>query len=259
MVCHQFIRVWSTRKVSNGLISNRKIPNTYVFWQAERESEKTSIRTRTRLGRCWGRPYKGGNAVTGMNWLRWSAKQKKHELYDLAVNEDEAAVVRIIFDKYVSEGYGTQRIATHLNAFGYRARTGKMWHHASIRGIICNLSYTGVAEWWKSFPDFAHLQIVSPEVFQEAQNIRTSRANSVEDNRTVLLNTRGQSLLAGNVFCGHCGSRLTLTTNGKYRRRQDGSMDTTQRVRYVCYGKTRKQTECDGQTGLQGLFLTISS
>ena len=26
-------------------------------------------------------------------------------------------------------------------------------------------------------------------------------------------------------------------------------MDTTQRVRYVCYGKTRKQTECDGQTG----------
>ena len=26
-------------------------------------------------------------------------------------------------------------------------------------------------------------------------------------------------------------------------------MDTTQRVRYVCYGKTRKQTQCDGPTG----------
>ena len=24
---------------------------------------------------------------------------------------------------------------------GYRARSGKMWHHASIRGIICNLTY----------------------------------------------------------------------------------------------------------------------
>ena len=26
-------------------------------------------------------------------------------------------------------------------------------------------------------------------------------------------------------------------------------MDMTKRIRYICYGKTRKQTECDGQTG----------
>ena len=45
-----------------------------------------------------------------------------------------SAVVRIIFEKYVREGYGAQRIATYLNSLGYRARTGKMWHHASIRG-----------------------------------------------------------------------------------------------------------------------------
>lgn len=53
-------------------------------------------------------------------------------------------------------------------------------------------------------------------------------------------------MLAGNVFCAHCGARLTLTTNGKYggRGRQD-----VQRIRYVCYGKTRKQTDCNGQTG----------
>ena len=41
--------------------------------------------------------------------------KRKHEVYELALNETEAAVVRIVFDKYVHEGYGAQRIATYLN------------------------------------------------------------------------------------------------------------------------------------------------
>ena len=28
-----------------------------------------------------------------------------------------------------------------------------------------------------------------------------------------------------------------------------GPVQQVQRVRYICYGKTRKQTDCDGQTG----------
>lgn len=31
--------------------------------------------------------------------------KRKHELYDLVVNEAKAAVVRITFDKYVHEGF----------------------------------------------------------------------------------------------------------------------------------------------------------
>lgn len=53
-----------------------------------------------------------------------------HEVYALAVNEAEASVVRMIFDKYVNEGYGAQRIATWLNNQGLRARSGKHWHRA---------------------------------------------------------------------------------------------------------------------------------
>ena len=56
-------------------------------------------------------------------------------------------------------------------------------------------------------------------------------------------------MISGKIYCGHCGSRLTLTTNGRYRKKKDGSIDKTKRIRYVCYGKTRKQTECNGQTG----------
>ncbi len=42
---------------------------------------------------------------------------------------------------------------------------------------------------------------------------------------------------------------LTLTTNGKAYPCKDDPGRVVKRVRYVCYGKTRKQTECDGQTG----------
>ena len=247
------VRVWSTQEGEQRFDNHTdKLTNYIRFWQADGESEKTSIRTRTSLGQMVEEGhYKGGNAPYGYDLVKSGRiNKRKHEVFDLAVNEAEAAVVRIIFDKYVHEGYGAQRIATYLNKLGYRARSGKMWHHASIRGIICNLTYTGVLRSGDSRSQvLLHLQIIPPELFEAAQHIRTSRANSAEQERRVPLNTRGQSLLAGNVFCGHCGSRLSLTTNGKAYPCKDDPNRIVKRVRYICYGKTRKQTECDGQTG----------
>ena len=75
------------------------------------------------------------------NFPLYCPKCKQKSLIDAknlqitVIKEPEAAVVRIIFDKYVHEGYGAQRIATYLNKLGYRARSGKMWHHATIRGV----------------------------------------------------------------------------------------------------------------------------
>ena len=51
------------------------------------------------------------------------------------------------------------------------------------------------------------------------------------------------------VFCVHCGSRLVLTTNGRAYSCKEDAHRIVKRVRYICYGRTRKQTECDGQTG----------
>ena len=84
------------------------------------------------------------------------------------------------------------------------------------------------------------LQIITPQQFETAQRIREERADHAKEQPTVTLNTRGQSLLAGNVFCGHCGARLNLTTSGKYRRLRDGSMDKTPRIRYP-RGQDHKQ------------------
>ena len=247
------VRVWSTQEGEQRFDNHTdKLTNYIRFWQADGESEKTSIRTKTALGQLVeDGGFKGGVAPYGYDLVKSGrVNKRKHEVYELVVNEAEAAVVRIIFDKYVHEGFGAQRIATYLNKLGYRARSGKMWHHASIRGIICNLTYTGVLRSGDSRSQvLPHLQIITPELFDAAQHIRTSRANSAEQERRVPLNTRGQSLLAGNVFCGHCGSRLSLTTNGKAYPCKDDPNRIVKRVRYVCYGKTRKQTDCDGQTG----------
>ena len=91
----------------------------------------------------------------------------------LKVNETEAAVVKIIFDKYVKEGFGPQRTATFLNNNGYRARTGKMWHPASIRGILGNLTYTGVLRCGDARSEqIPELKIISTEQFEAAQHIR---------------------------------------------------------------------------------------
>ena len=51
------------------------------------------------------------------------------------------------------------------------------------------------------------------------------------------------------MYCGHCGARLTLTTSGKAYPCKEDPHRVIKRVRYICYGKTRKQTDCDGQTG----------
>ena len=247
------VRVWSTQEGEQRFDNHTdKLTNYIRFWQADGESEKTSIRTKTALGQLVeDGGFKGGLAPYGYDLVKSGRiNKRKHEVCTLAVNGTEAAVVRIIFDKYVNEGYGAQRIATWLNNHGYRARTGRNWHHASIRGIICNLTYTGVLRCGETrSPLLPGLQIISPEKFAAAQRIRTNRANAYEETRTVPLNTRGESLLAGNVFCGHCGARLTLTTNGKHYPCQTDPNRVVKRVRYVCYGKTRKQTDCDGQTG----------
>ena len=161
------IRVWSTQEGEQRFDNHTdKLTNYIRFWQADGESEKTSIRTKTALGQLVEEGgFKGGLAPYGYDLVKSGRiNKRKHECYELAVNQAEAAVVSMIFDCYVNEGYGAQRIATYLNKLGYRARTGKMWHHASIRGILCNLTYTGVLRCGKTrSPLQPNLQIISEE------------------------------------------------------------------------------------------------
>jgi len=165
------------------------------------------------------------------------------------IDEDEAAVVRKIFDLYVTQGYGSQRIATYLTEHGIMNRKGNNFTNVTINHMLKNNSYTGVMKSGETVTDiFEEMQIIDPDTFEMAQNLLRQRSTKTGE-RNVPLNTRGSSLLSGNVFCGHCGARLTVTTNGKKYHRQDGEVTVTPRTRYVCYNKTRHKHLCDGQTG----------
>ncbi len=134
----------------------------------------------------------------------------------------------------------------------YRARSGKCWHPGSLRGMVGNLTYMGVLRCGDARSELMpELQIIPQEEFEAAQRIREDRsAHAAEEaEHHVPLRTRGQALLSNNVYCGHCGARLALTTSRKWRKLSDGTLDDTLRIRYTCYGKLRKQTDCTGQTG----------
>lgn len=245
------IRVWSTKEGEQRFESHTdKLTNYIRFWQADGESEKTSIRTSTRMGQIVESGYyTGGTCPYGYKLVRQGRTNKRgHDLYDLVINEEEAPLVRLIFDKYVTEGRGAQSIANLLNSMKIKNRSGNNWHPSSIRGMIKNITYIGILRSGESRSQMLpQLQIIDEQLFQAAQEITKQRSGKYEDTRHIPLNIKGTSLLAGNVFCGHCGARLSLTTNGKGRPRSDGT--DAVRVRYVCQTKTRKHEPCGGQTG----------
>ena len=247
------IRVWSVNEGEQRFESHTDRLTNYIrYWQADGESQKTSIRTKTALGQMVqeGR-FRGGSAPYGYRLAPSGIfNKRKHEVYKLEIDEDEARVVRMMFNLCVGSGYGRCKIANLISSQGIQTRTGGNWHEATVGHILHNITYMGVLRSGESQSEvFPELQIIDPATFELAQKLMTERVNEFNEQRTLPRNTSGQSMLSGNVFCGHCGGRLTLTTNGTVRKNADGVQVARRRIRYVCYNKTRHRTECNGQTG----------
>jgi len=247
------IRVWSVNEGEQRFESHTDRLTNYIrFWQADGESQKTSIRTKTALSQMVleGR-FRGGKTPYGYRLEKSGILNKrKQEVNRLVIDDEEAEVIRMMFDLCVSSGYGKFRLAHFLNDHGIRNRKGETWHDATIGAILHNPLYKGILRSGETYSEpFEELQIIKPEFFDMAQALMRERTNEQKECRTLPLNTTGQSLLSGNVFCGHCGGRLTLTTNGKVYRQADGTCLKKKRIRYVCYNKTRHRAECSGQTG----------
>ena len=116
---------------------------------------------------------------------------------ELAVNSDEAAVVRWIFDRYIS-GNSLGKIASGLKERGIPSPTGKpMWNREAISKLLSNEKYTGRVLLQKTvstggsqiknngFMDRylysdTHEAIISDEIFKSAQQERARRAGCSE-------------------------------------------------------------------------------
>ncbi len=241
-----------------------KLLNYIRYWQASGESIKTSVRVKTRMEQLTqDGHYTGGSVPYGYRLEDQGRTNKKNQAVgDLAVEPSEAEIVKLIFQKYVHEGCGAQRLCRYLAEQGIRNARGKNIPTTSINRIIKNCIYTGIIRNGDSESEkIPALQIIDDDTYDRAQEIMEKR---VTHHNSVPLNTAGQSLLVGNVYCGHCGGRLTLTTSGRKRTLKDGTVKREVRARYACLNSVRHPGECDGQSGygvtkLDGLVSKIVS
>ena len=247
------IKVWSVNEGEQRFDCHIDNLLNYIrFWQADGESQKTSMRTKAAMSQMVqeGR-YRGGSVPYGYRLEKTGRLNKrKHEVSELVIDEDEARIVRQMFNLCVNFGYGRWRIAMLLNDQGIKNRAGENWHDSSVGRILHSVAYLGILKNGETASEpIDALRIIDQHTYDLAQEVMAQRTAEAVVTRTMPLNTTGQSLLSGNVFCAHCGGRLVLTTNGTVRTNANGELIGRKRIRYVCYNKTRKRLECDGQTG----------
>ena len=245
----QGIEVWSTQEGQQRFDSHvDKLMNYIRYWQASGESIKTSVRTRTRMEQLTAEGlYTGGIAAYGYRLVkRGRINKRNHEVYDLEIDEKEAEVVRLIFQKYVYEGYGARRICNYLCEHNIMGRNGKNIPNVSIVRMIQNKSYTGYLINGNVETACPELQIIDPDLFERAQEARHARKRERGANP---LSYSSQALLCGIVFCAHCGNRLSLASGVRKRIRADGTVTREKRIRYSCNYNVRHPGQCDGQSG----------
>ena len=117
-----------------------------------------------------------------------------------ALNAEEAAIVRHIFDLYCS-GYSAARICRSLNDQGLKTSRGKRWQPESLLRVISNERYTGVYIWGSVRVPDGMPAIIERSVFEEAQRMKQKTTRHVEQGAV-------DFLLTGKAFCGHCGSAM---------------------------------------------------
>ena len=244
------VEVWSAMEGQQRFDNHvDKLMNYIRYWQASGESLKTSIRTKTRLGQLTEEGhYTGGTVPYGYRAVdKGRVNKRNRTVLDLEIDEDEAEVIRLIFHKYVDEGYGAQRLSHYLHEQGIKSRDGKGFPNTTVNRIIKNIAYTGIIKNGESQSGYIdELRIIDVSTFSKAQEIMRQRTLP---HGNVPLNCKGKSLLVGNIFCAHCGNRLTLTTSGRRVYRADGTVKYEPRMRYQCHYNVRHPGECDGQSG----------
>ena len=118
----------------------------------------------------------------------------------MTVNEEEAEIVRTVFDLYANHGMGTRKISRTLTEMGYASRQGNAFNTLTIRHMLENPKYKG---WycgrktqsldyrtkkkafldeseWVMYPDPTIPAIVSEELWNRANSIYRERSKQMK-------------------------------------------------------------------------------
>ena len=244
------VEVWSVNEGQQKFENHvDKLMNYIRFWQASGESEKTSIRVKTRLEQMTEEGlYTGGAVPFGYTLVYNGRRNKKgQEMRDLAIEPHEAELVRKIFQMTVNEGYGSHQLAEYANNAGYRTHNGAEFQSNTIRRILKNEIYIGYIVNGNARSDrIENLRLISDEDFNFVQEILSQRTRTNDEKRTIAMSNKGRALLSGNIFCAHCGCRLATSRYKERYIKRDGTSSGTEYPRYVCYHRSRGLNDCDG-------------
>ena len=248
----QGIEVWSTQEGQQRFENQTdKLLNYIRYWQANGESVKTSMRLKTRMAQLTAEGiYHGGATPFGYRAVHKGRVNKKGQpVKDLEIDWQEAEYVKIIFNKTLNEGYGSYRMAEYLNKLGVKTHNGRDFQCNSINRILKNRLYCGyyVAGETTS-PKLEHLAFIDENVFDSVQHILKQRSAKNEEKQHIARTTKGRTLLSGNIYCAHCGGHLISSGAKEKYVRKDGSIGISSTQRYICYHRTRKLNDCDGQS-----------
>lgn len=145
----------------------------------------------------------------------------------LEIVEDEAEVVRLIFDLYIREQLTPYRIACRLNEMGVPGPTGAIWVKDTIRVILRNLHYAGKVFFnkIKKTPVLENGEVVKKRLTQADENVIVAEGKhqAIIDPETweaaqklVARNPRAKHTytlknpLSGVVYCSGCGKVLYI-------------------------------------------------
>ncbi|MBR5365751.1 MAG: recombinase family protein [Clostridia bacterium] len=187
------------------------------------------------------------NVVLGNSLIFGYRKDNKR----LVIDEDEAPMVRELFELYATDHYSMKQIEQIFWDKGYRNHNGNKIAHTTMSNMISNPKYKGwyvgnkvkvvdmftkkqkflPPEEWVMFPDETGEivpAIVSEELWDAANAVLQRRSEDVK-NRQGICNHA--NLLTGKLFCTSCGQ--------PYYRRESQDKQGNVNSKWVCSGKIK--------------------
>jgi len=167
----------------------------------------------------------------------------------LVINEEEAKMVRELFELYATDQYSMKQIEDLFWSKGYRNRNGNKIAHSTMANTISNPKYKGYyvgnkvkvidmftkkqhflpPEEWVMFKDETGEivpAIVSEELWDAANAVLERRSKDVKKRQNICNHA---NLLTGKLFCTHCGKA--------YYRRDSVDRQGNKNSKWVCSGK----------------------
>jgi len=187
------------------------------FAQFEREIIAERIRDKISAAK------KRGQWIGGHPFLGYDID---HPNRKLVVNEEEAKLVRRIFDGFLRTG-SCLKLARELNKQGHRTKSwktakgkgngGQPWNKVYVHRVLANPKYIGLIDYKGQNYTGQHTPIIDQGTWDRARAIMDKNAR----NRAVQTRRKTAALLKGILRCGHCGKAMGATfTNRRGKRYQ---------------------------------------